>query len=48
MTIKREYGVTPFWFWNDQLNEDEILRQIADMDSRGQESFLDNVSLKTS
>lgn len=24
----REYGVIPFWFWNDDLDEEELLRQL--------------------
>ncbi len=40
MPIKREYGVTPFWFWNDQLCEEEILRQIASMDHVGVGGFV--------
>jgi len=24
----REYGMIPFWFWNDDLDEDELLRQL--------------------
>ncbi len=39
-TLKRPYGVTPFWFLNDVLTEDEILRQIAAMDDVGVGGFV--------
>ena len=28
----REFSLLPFWFWNDELDEAEILRQIADFE----------------
>ena len=31
----KRFGVMPFWFWNDDLSERELLRQIAEMDARG-------------
>ena len=30
----------PFWFWNDDLDEDEIVRQIRDFDDHGVYGFL--------
>ena len=36
----REFSVMPFWFWNDDLREDEILRQIADFDAHGVYGFV--------
>jgi hypothetical protein len=35
-----EYGVMPFWFWNDDLDEAEIVRQIADFDRHGVGGFV--------
>jgi hypothetical protein len=29
----REFSVMPFWFWNDDLKDDEIIRQIADFEA---------------
>lgn len=36
----REFSMLPFWFWNDALDEQEILRQIADFDSHGVYGFV--------
>src|SRR5688500_10357141 len=36
----REYSLMPFWFWNDALSEEEILRQIADFDAHGVYGFV--------
>lgn len=36
----REFGVMPFWFWNDDLNDCEIRRQIADFDAHGAGGFI--------
>jgi hypothetical protein len=36
----REFSVMPFWFWNDTLKADEILRQIADFDEHGVYGFV--------
>ncbi len=36
----REFSVMPFWFWNDALNEDEIVRQIADFEAHGVYGFI--------
>lgn len=31
----REFGMVPFWFWNDDLSEAELLRQLNEMHSKG-------------
>ncbi|TNF42295.1 MAG: hypothetical protein EP310_06110, partial [Bacteroidetes bacterium] len=36
----REFSVMPFWFWNDTLKTDEILRQIQDFDEHGVYGFV--------
>lgn len=36
----REFSVMPFWFWNDTLKADEILRQINDFDEHGVYGFV--------
>src|SRR5512145_2110408 len=36
----REYTVMPFWFWNDDLSEKEILRQIDDFEAHGVYGFV--------
>ncbi len=36
----REFSVMPFWFWNDDLNEREIVRQIEDMEAHGVYGFV--------
>jgi hypothetical protein len=36
----REFGVLPFWFWNDELDEADILRQIADFQQHGVDGFV--------
>lgn len=36
----REFSVLPFWFWNDELTEAELLRQIADFDAHGVYGFV--------
>ena len=38
--IPREFSLLPFWFWNDRLNEAELLRQIADFDAHGVYGFV--------
>ena len=30
-----EFGVMPFWFWNDDLDEAEIVRQLGDFEAHG-------------
>ncbi len=36
----REFSVMPFWFWNDALDEGEIVRQIADFEAHGVFGFV--------
>jgi hypothetical protein len=36
----REFSVMPFWFWNDDLKEGEIIRQIADFEAHGVYGFI--------
>lgn len=36
----REFSVMPFWFWNDTLKDDEIIRQIADFETNGVYGFV--------
>lgn len=36
----REFSVMPFWFWNDTLKDDEIVRQIADFEAHGVYGFI--------
>ncbi|MDO4627733.1 MAG: hypothetical protein Q4C70_00980 [Planctomycetia bacterium] len=36
----REYTLMPFWFWNDRLEEAEIVRQIADFEAHGVYGFV--------
>lgn len=36
----REFSLMPFWFWNDTLEDKEILRQIADMEEHGVYGFV--------
>jgi hypothetical protein len=36
----REFSVLPFWFWNDELTEAELLRQIADFEDHGVYGFV--------
>ncbi len=35
-----EYSQMPFWFWNDDLNDDEIRRQMADFRAHGVYGFV--------
>lgn len=35
-----EFSLCPFWFWNDALSEQEIVRQIADFQAHGVQGFL--------
>lgn len=35
-----EFTPLPFWFWNDELTEDELQRQIADFDAKGVKGFV--------
>lgn len=36
----REFSVMPFWFWNDRLTDEELVRQIADFEAHGVYGFL--------
>jgi hypothetical protein len=36
----REFSVMPFWFWNDTLKDEEIIRQIADFEGHGVYGFV--------
>jgi hypothetical protein len=36
----REFSLMPFWFWNDDLDEDEIVRQMADFERHGVYGFI--------
>jgi hypothetical protein len=35
-----EFSVMPFWFWNDTLKDNEIIRQIADFEAHGVYGFV--------
>lgn len=35
-----EFSVMPFWFWNDTLKDEEIVRQIADFEVHGVYGFV--------
>jgi hypothetical protein len=35
-----EFSVMPFWFWNDTLKDEEIVRQISDFESHGAYGFV--------
>ena len=36
----REFGAMPFWFWNDDLDEREIVRQIHEFHAKGFGGFI--------
>lgn len=36
----REFSVMPFWFWNDSLRDEEIIRQIDDFERHGVYGFV--------
>ena len=38
--IDKEFTPLPFWFWNDELTEDELKRQIGEMQDKGIEGFV--------
>ena len=42
MEIKtlKEFTPIPFWFWNDELSENEILRQMKEMKDKGVDGFV--------
>ncbi|MBD3921793.1 hypothetical protein H8B09_23725 [Paenibacillus sp. PR3] len=35
-----EFSPIPFWFWNDELTRDELLRQLHDFHSKGVDGFV--------
>ena len=35
-----EFSVLPFWFWNDDLDAEEIRRQIGDFEAHGVHGFI--------
>jgi hypothetical protein len=35
-----EFSQAPFWFWNDDLSETELLRQIEDFRTHGVYGFV--------
>ena len=37
---RNEFSPMPFWFWNDRLDEDEIIAQIREMNSKGVNGFV--------
>ncbi|UCD57756.1 MAG: hypothetical protein JSV16_01205, partial [Candidatus Hydrogenedentota bacterium] len=39
-TCGPEFSLCPFWFWNDDLSEQEIARQIKDFQAHGVHGFL--------
>ncbi len=36
----REFSLLPFWFWNDDLSENDLLRQMDDMEAHGVYGFV--------
>ena len=38
--VDDRYTPIPFWFWNDYLTEDEILRQMHEMKDKGVDAFV--------
>jgi len=38
--LDAEFSLCPFWFWNDELREEEIERQIADFQAHGVGQFV--------
>jgi len=40
MNPPAEFSLCPFWFWNDELSEQEIIRQIEDFRAQGVYGFL--------
>ncbi len=35
-----EFSLAPFWFWNDTLDEGELVRQIAEFQAHGVDAFV--------
>jgi hypothetical protein len=40
LDVRPEFTLVPFWFWNDRLEEREILRQIAGFQAHGVHGFV--------
>ncbi|WP_099466829.1 glycosylhydrolase-like jelly roll fold domain-containing protein [Konateibacter massiliensis] len=40
LNTQKEYTPIPFWFWNDELTEKEIIRQIHDFHEKGVDGFV--------
>lgn len=40
MTPAAEFSPIPFWFWNDELTREELLRQLHDFHSKGVDGFV--------
>ncbi len=38
--VLKEFTPIPFWFWNDYLTEEEILRQMKEMKDKGVDGFV--------
>jgi len=38
--VLSEFTPIPFWFWNDELSEEEILRQMKEMKDKGVDGFV--------
>lgn len=38
--LPSEYGFIPFWFWNDDLQDDHLLYQLNEMHDKGMDQFL--------
>lgn len=36
----REFGMMPFWFWNDELTDEEVVRQIREFHAKGCGGFI--------
>ena len=36
----RAFGIMPFWFWNDDLDEAELIRQIREFHAKGFGGFV--------
>ena len=35
-----DFSLAPFWFWNDRLTDDELLRQMAEFQANGVDAFV--------
>jgi hypothetical protein len=36
----KEFSLAPFWFWNDELNETELIRQLDEFQSHRVDAFV--------